>query len=110
MAGVDDDEFEVKLGRIGNRKPAKATSYLRRVRQEAAKASAGASGSSFTGGRIGRGRAQGTVLAQRGRSRGQRRVVVKARIVRIKSGDLGSVGIHREFITAAVRWIMAAKL
>jgi hypothetical protein len=23
---------------------------------------------------------------------------------------LGSVGIHREFITAAVRWIMAAKL
>jgi uncharacterized membrane protein len=24
--------------------------------------------------------------------------------------ELGSVGIHREFITAAVRWIMAAKL
>jgi hypothetical protein len=26
------------------------------------------------------------------------------------SGDLGSVGIHREFITAAARWIMEAKL
>ena len=25
-------------------------------------------------------------------------------------GGLGSVGIHREFITAAARWIMEAKL
>jgi hypothetical protein len=28
----------------------------------------------------------------------------------IAKDELGSVGIHREFITAAVRWIMAAKL
>jgi len=26
------------------------------------------------------------------------------------AGGLGSVGIHREFITAATRWIMEAKL
>ena len=34
MHGIDDDEFEVKLGRISNRRARKATSYLRRVRQE----------------------------------------------------------------------------
>ncbi|UPK05901.1 relaxase/mobilization nuclease RlxS [Bradyrhizobium sp. 170] len=99
MAGIDDDEFEVKLGRIGNRRPGKATSYLRRVRQEASKAGASArAGSSFKGGRIGRGRAQGTIFAQRGRSRGKRRVVVKARIVRIKSGDLGAVRAHLRYV------------
>ena len=38
MHGVDDDEFEVKLGRIGNRRARKETSYLRRVRQAADKA------------------------------------------------------------------------
>jgi hypothetical protein len=27
-----------------------------------------------------------------------------------ETGELRPVGIHREFITAAVRWIMAAKL
>ncbi|MBR0902027.1 relaxase/mobilization nuclease RlxS [Bradyrhizobium liaoningense] len=94
-----DDEFEVELGRIGNRRPTKAAGYLRRVRQEAAKAGAGArAGSSFTGGRIGRGRAQGAVLTGRGRSQGQRRVVIKARIVRIKSADLGAVRAHLRYV------------
>ncbi|UQD76174.1 relaxase/mobilization nuclease and DUF3363 domain-containing protein [Bradyrhizobium japonicum] len=94
-----DDEFEAKLGRIGNRRAGRASSYLRRVRQETAKAGASArAGSSFTGGRIGRGRAQGAVLAGRGRSEGQRRVVIKARIVRIKSGDLGAVRAHLRYV------------
>lgn len=94
-----DDEFEVKLGRIGNRRARTATSYLRRVRQEAAKAGAGArTGSSFTGGRIGRGRAQGVVLAGRGRNPGQRRVVIKARFVRIKAGDVGAVLAHLRYV------------
>lgn len=94
-----DDEFEVKLGRIGNRRPRKATSYLRRVRQEATKAGGSArAASSFTGGRIGRGRVQGAVLAGRGRSQGQRRVVIKARIVRIKSGDPGAVRAHLRYV------------
>lgn len=94
-----DDEFDAKLGRIGNRKAGKAAGYLRRIRQEAAKAGASVrAGSSFTGSRIGRGRAQGAVLAARGRSRGQRRVVIKARIVRIKSGDLGAVRAHLRYV------------
>ncbi len=94
-----DDEFEVKLGRIGNRKARRATSYLRRVRQEATKAGAAARrSSSFTGGRIGRGQAQGAVLAGRPRSKGQRRVVIKARIVRIKAGDPGAVRAHLHYV------------
>jgi type IV secretory pathway VirD2 relaxase len=94
-----DDEFEVKLGRIGNRRARKSISYLRRVRQEIAKAGAGArTASSFSGGRIGRGHAQGAILAGRRRSHGQRRVVIKARIVRIKSGDLGAVRAHLRYV------------
>ncbi|MFK4539826.1 hypothetical protein ABIA00_008009 [Bradyrhizobium ottawaense] len=95
MHGVDDDEFEVKLGRIGNRKARKATSYLRRVRQAADKAGVSSRrASNFSGGRIGRGHAQGTVLAGAARAKGQRRVVIKARIVRIKSGNAGAVRAH----------------
>ncbi|MBB4360645.1 type IV secretory pathway VirD2 relaxase [Bradyrhizobium sp. CIR48] len=94
-----DDEFDVKFGRIGNRKARRSTSYLRRVRQEATKAGASArASSSFTGSRIGRGHAQGAVLAGRARSQGQRRVVIKARIVRIKSGNLGAVRAHLRYV------------
>lgn len=94
-----DDEFEVKLGRIGNRRARKPTSYLRRVRQAAEKAGAGSHRkSNFSGGRIGRGYAQGAVLAGRGRSKGQRRVVVKARIVRIKAGDGGAIRAHLRYV------------
>ncbi|MGY3534570.1 relaxase/mobilization nuclease RlxS [Bradyrhizobium sp. USDA 4452] len=94
-----DDEFEVKLGRIGNRRARKATSYLRRIRQEAAKAGAVAQrASSFTGGRIGRGHAQGAVLAGRGRNPGQRRVVIKARIVRVRAGDPGALRAHLRYV------------
>src|SRR5581483_1557176 len=94
-----DDEFEVKLGRIGHRKAKKATSYLRRVRQEAQKAGVSSRRtSSFRGGRIGRGHAFGTTLAGRPRTAGQRRVVVKARIVRIKAGDTGAVRAHLRYV------------
>ncbi|WP_256375373.1 relaxase/mobilization nuclease domain-containing protein [Bradyrhizobium sp. WSM3983] len=62
------------------------------------RATYGCLGPSGTGGRIGRGHAQGAVLAGRGRSQGQRRVVVKARIVRIKSGDLGAVRAHLRYV------------
>src|SRR5262252_10862183 len=94
-----DDEFDVKLGRIGNRKAKRATSYLRRVRQEAQKAGAGSRRvSSFTGGRIGRGHAHGATLAGRARMAGRRRVVIKARIVRVKAGDTGAVRAHLRYV------------
>ncbi|WP_024512898.1 relaxase/mobilization nuclease RlxS [Bradyrhizobium sp. ARR65] len=94
-----DDEFEVKLGRIGNRKAKRATSYLRRVRQETQKIGASSRrASSFTGGRIGRGHAYGATLAGRTRMAGRRRVVIKARIVRIKAGDTGAVRAHLRYV------------
>ncbi|WP_028349836.1 relaxase/mobilization nuclease RlxS [Bradyrhizobium murdochi] len=98
MHGVDD-EFEVKLGRIGNRKARRATSYLRRVRQAAEKAGARSQcKSNFSGGRISRGYAQGAMLAGRARAKGQRRVVIKARIVRIKTGDPGAIRAHLRYV------------
>jgi type IV secretory pathway VirD2 relaxase len=99
MHGADDDEFHVKLGRIGNRRARRATSYLRRVRQAAEKAGAGSRrASNFSGGRIGRGYAQGAVLAGRAKVPGLRRVVIKARIVRIKAGDGGAVRAHLRYV------------
>jgi type IV secretory pathway VirD2 relaxase len=94
-----DDEFRVRLGRIGNRRGRKAVGYVKRVRKIAAKAAEGATHrvSSFTGSRTGRGYAQGTVFASR-RPVGQRRVVIKARIVRIKAGDASAVRAHLRYV------------
>jgi len=94
-----DDEFKVRLGRIGNRRGRKAIGYVKRVRKIANKATIGRAHptSGFTGSRIGRGYAHGTVSASR-RSAGQRRVVIKARIVRIKAGDVGAVRAHLRYI------------
>lgn len=94
-----DDEFRVRLGRIGNRGGRKAIGYVKRVRKIAKKVSTGRlhRASTFTGSRIGRGYAQGTVSAGP-RSTGQRRVVIKARIVRIKAGDTGAVRAHLRYV------------
>lgn len=94
-----DDEFRIRLGRIGNRRARKAIGYVKRIRKIAKKISIGRARptSGFTGSRIGRGYAQGTVSASR-RSAGQRRVVIKARIVRIKAGDAGAVRAHLRYV------------
>jgi type IV secretory pathway VirD2 relaxase len=94
-----DDEFEVRLGRIGNRRGRKAIGYVKSVRRIANKAGIGRAHPlpGFTGSRIGRGYAQGTVSASR-RADGQRRVVIKARIVRIKAGDTSAVRAHLRYV------------
>jgi type IV secretory pathway VirD2 relaxase len=93
-----DDEFRVRLGRIGHRANRKVASFAKRVRKAAEKAGAQRSGrsSAFTGSRIGRGRAFGGVLLAR--IGGARRVVVKARIVRIKRGELGAARAHLRYV------------
>ena len=62
-----DDEFTVRLGRIGNRTGRKATGYVKRVRKVAARAGVAQPrrGTAFTGSRIGRGHAEGTASAIR---------------------------------------------
>lgn len=95
-----DDELRIRLGRIGNRRSRRATGYLRRVRQAAGKSAPARQGrgSAFVGSRIGRGHAQGAVLANRRSAAGQRRVVIKARIVRIKPGNGDAVRSHLRYV------------
>jgi type IV secretory pathway VirD2 relaxase len=97
-----DDDFRPKLGRIRDRKGRKALPYIRRVLRTAEKAAsaAGRSGrrSRFTGARIGRGRAQGTVAAMGRRGAGRRRVIVKTRVVRIKGADHGAARAHLRYV------------
>ena len=94
-----DDEFEVKLGRIDNRKAKRATSYLQRVRVEAQKAGMSPRrASSFTGSRIGRGYAYGVTLTGQARTTGKRRVLIKTRIVRIRTGDTGAARAHLRYV------------
>src|ERR1700738_4535396 len=81
-----DDAFQPKLGRIRDRKGRKALPYIRRILRTAEKATGGPWRSRsfrFTGARIGRGRAHGTIAAGRRRQAGQRRVTIKTRLVRL---------------------------
>jgi hypothetical protein len=77
MHGVDGDEFEAKLDRIGNRRARKAIGYSAR---SAGRREGRPNGSSRVGllGRICRGYALGAALVWRGRTTGRRRVVIKA--------------------------------
>ena len=96
-----DDEVRPKLGRIRDRKGRKTISYITRVLRTAEKA-VGAAGRSrrarFTGARIGRGRAQGSIAALRSRSAGRRRVIVKTRVVRLKGADLSAARAHLRYV------------
>lgn len=100
MSGHDDD-FEVKLGRLGDLRARQTASYVRRVLREAEKAipaSTTQRARRFNGSRMGRGGAHGTVAANRRRAAGARRVVVKARVVRLKAGDLGAARAHLRYV------------
>ena len=97
-----DDEIRPKLGRIRDRKGRKTISYITRVLRTAEKA-VGAPGrfrrtSHFTGARIGRGHAQGSIAALRGGGAGRRRVIVKTRVVRLKGGDLGAARTYLRYV------------
>ena len=97
-----DGEVRPKLGPIRDRKGRKTISYITRVLRTAEKA-VGAPGrfrrtSRFTGARIGRGRAQGSIAALRGGGAGRRRVIVKTRVVRLKGGDLGAARTHLRYV------------
>ncbi|HEX2656081.1 MAG TPA: relaxase/mobilization nuclease RlxS [Xanthobacteraceae bacterium] len=94
-----DDELRIRLGRIGNRRGRNPVGYLNRVRGIAFKAGVGQPrhSAAFNGSRIGRGYAQGAISANR-RTAGARRVVIKARIVRIKSSESGAVTAHLRYL------------
>jgi type IV secretory pathway VirD2 relaxase len=93
------EEFEPHLGRIGSNKSRRSGTYLRSVLDYAYK-SGMKSGrkSSFTGSRIGRGRAFGTLAGAGLVPGGQRRVIVKGRIAKLKSGNLAAARAHMRYI------------
>ncbi len=94
------DSFTPKLGRIGWKHGARLDRYINKVMRAASSAGYQFSGSnsSFTGQRIGRGNAFGTLAAAGFYPGGQRRVIVKARIAKLKMGDLGAARAHLRYI------------
>ena len=94
------NDFTPKLGRIGWKAGTRLDRYINRVMHAAHAAGHvnGTSRSRFTGARMGRGSAFGT-LAGAGLYAGcQRRAIVKARITKLKRGDLGAARAHLRYI------------
>ncbi len=92
-------DFEPRLGRIGHRKSARSKLFVRQVLDVAYK-----SGfkkrrkSSFTGQRIGRGAAWGTLASAGFMNKGGRRAVVKVRIAKLRSGNLAAPRAHLRYL------------
>ena len=94
------DSFTPKLGRIGWKAGTRLDRYINRVMHAAQAAGHvnGLSRSKFTGARIGRGAAFGTLAGAGLYAGSQRRAIVKARIIRLKRGDLGAARAHLRYI------------
>ncbi len=95
-----DDDFEPKLGKISSRGGNVRSRYLRQVGRTVARAGGRKRGSSFQGNRIGRGAGVGRVLASRDRFAAfrTRRVVVKARLIKLASRGLKGAQVHLRYL------------
>lgn len=92
-------EFKPKLGRVGGHKNLSEQSFQRQVLNVAYKHGFGKrKRSSFTGSRIGRGSAIGTLAGAGLFAGGQRRVIVKARIAMLRTGDLSAPRAHLRYL------------
>lgn len=94
------DNFTPKLGRIGWKAGTRLDRYINRVMNAAHAAGHinGTSRSKFTGARMGRGSAFGTLAGAGLYAGSQRRAIVKARITKLKRGDLGAARAHLRYI------------
>jgi type IV secretory pathway VirD2 relaxase len=103
---TQDDSIKPKFGKIRSAAPAKATRFLGRVARAASKAGQGMSGSARANSRASKvnarslikGAGHGGGARVRGKYAGQRRVVIKARIVRIAGRGLGAMRAHLKYI------------
>lgn len=100
---AEDDAFEPRLGRIRNRGGKRARSYIGRVIAAANLARGGAftaRSTGFVGSRIGRGSGIGRMLAGRGglAASRQRRVIIKARIVKLAGKGLSGAAAHLRYL------------
>jgi type IV secretory pathway VirD2 relaxase len=95
----DEFDFEPRLGKIGHRKSARAKPFVRQVLDVAYKSGFKTRRkSTFTGQRIGRGAAWGTLAAAGLMRTGGRRAVVRVRIARLRSGNLAAPRAHLRYI------------
>ena len=94
------NSFTPKLGRIGWKHGTRLDSFINKVTRavQAAGHVNGSRQSSYSGTRIGRGSAFGTLAAAGLYPGGQRRVIVKARITKFKAGQLGAARAHLRYI------------
>jgi type IV secretory pathway VirD2 relaxase len=102
-----DDEFEPKLGRIRSRGGKFRSSYLRQVEKTIGVGGGrkrAASRGTFHGNRIGRGAGVGRVLASRDRYSAfrRRRVIIKARIVKMAGRGLKGARLHLRYLQRGV--------
>lgn len=100
-----DDDFEPKLGKIGARTSKVRSRYLREMVRNAArsggrKRSNSSSRRAFQGGRIGRGAGVARVLASRDRYAAfrVRRVVIKARFIKLAGQGLKGARVHLRYL------------
>jgi type IV secretory pathway VirD2 relaxase len=93
------EEFEPKLGKVGHGRAKRETPYVRKVLNAAYKHGFAAKRkSAFTGKYIGRGSAVGTLAAAGFFPKGQRRVLVKVRIAKLRAGDLSAPRAHLRYL------------
>jgi type IV secretory pathway VirD2 relaxase len=92
-------DFEPRLGRIGHRKSSRPKSFVRQVLDVAYKSGFKTRRkSSFTGQRIGRGAAWGTLASAGFMNKGGRRAVVKVRIAKLRAGNLAAPRAHLRYL------------
>lgn len=99
---MDDDEFEPRVGRMRAKGAKRPQKYLSLVVAAARRSGArtGIRNRRFDGSRIGRGASLARVLASGDRHAAfrSRRVVVKARLVKLAGKGLGAAGAHLHYI------------
>lgn len=101
FAMSDNEEFELRLGRIGKADQS-SRPYLARVVRAARRAGEGAKsgGKRFDGSRIGRGSGLARLLhgSNRAARLRQRRVIVKTRLVRLRGAAQGGMRAHLRYL------------
>jgi type IV secretory pathway VirD2 relaxase len=96
---MSEKEFEPRLGKIGHRKSARPKAYARQVLDVAYKSGFKARRtSSFTGQRIGRGAAWGTLASAGLMQGGSRKAVIKVRIAKLQVGIMAALRAHLRYI------------
>ncbi len=92
-------DFEPRLGKIGHRKSARPKLFVRQVLDVAYKSGFKTrKKSSFTGQRIGRGAAWGTLASAGFMNKGGRRAVVKVRIAKLRASNLAAPRAHLRYL------------